>query len=105
MAIEAIASNGARGGKLALKLTGANLSGVLGGPRSPDEARHALDLGPARAARSADLDDWRVQHHQVDGPVDLRPGERPFAAGPHHSAHVVFAEIEDLLAAPSPASP
>jgi hypothetical protein len=29
----------------------------------------------------------RVPHYQVDGPVELRPGERPFAAGPHHDAH------------------
>jgi hypothetical protein len=26
----------------------------------------------------------RVSHYQVDGPIELRPGERPFAAGPHH---------------------
>jgi hypothetical protein len=37
----------------------------------------------------------RVQHHQVDGALELRPGERPFAAGAHHSAYVCMVESED----------
>jgi hypothetical protein len=41
----------------------------------------------------------RVQHHQQSGPVDLRPGERPFAAGPHHDAYVCMVESEDRLEA------
>jgi hypothetical protein len=41
----------------------------------------------------------RVPHYQVDGPVELRPGERTFAAGPYHSAYVVMVEREDRLEA------
>jgi hypothetical protein len=26
----------------------------------------------------------RVLHHQIDGPLELPPGERAFAAGPRH---------------------
>jgi hypothetical protein len=37
----------------------------------------------------------RVPHCQVDGPVELRPGERPFAVGPHHDAYIVMVERED----------
>jgi hypothetical protein len=38
----------------------------------------------------------RVAHHQVDGPVELRLGERLFAIGAaHHDCHVVFAEAEE----------
>jgi hypothetical protein len=37
----------------------------------------------------------RLHHHQEDGAVELRPGERAFAAGPHHSAYVFFAEVEE----------
>jgi hypothetical protein len=40
----------------------------------------------------------RVQHHQVDGPVELRPGERAFPIGAaHHDCHVVLAEGESRL--------
>jgi hypothetical protein len=43
----------------------------------------------------------RVQHHQADGPVELRPGERAFAIGAaHHDCHVVLAEFEEQ---PAPA--
>ena len=41
----------------------------------------------------------RVPHYQVDGPVELRPGERPFAAGPHHDAYGYMVEREDRLEA------
>ena len=41
----------------------------------------------------------RVRHCQEDGRLELRPGERPFAAGPHHSAYVVMVEREDRLEA------
>jgi hypothetical protein len=41
----------------------------------------------------------RVPHYQVDGPVELRPGERPFAAGPHHDAYICMVESEDRLEA------
>ena len=41
----------------------------------------------------------RVQHRQVDGPLELRPGERPFAAGAHHSAYVCMVEREEQPAA------
>jgi hypothetical protein len=35
----------------------------------------------------------RVQHHQVDGRVDVQPGERVFAVGaPHHDAYVCLVE-------------
>ena len=39
----------------------------------------------------------RVPHYQVDGPVELRPGERPFAAGPHHDAYICMVESEGRL--------
>ena len=41
----------------------------------------------------------RVQHHQQSGPVDLRPDERAFAAGPHHDAYGYMVEREDRLEA------
>jgi hypothetical protein len=44
----------------------------------------------------------RVPHCQIcqiDGPVELRPGERPFAAGPHHDAYGYMVEREDRLEA------
>jgi hypothetical protein len=41
----------------------------------------------------------RVPHYQVDGPVELRPGERVFAAGPHHDYYSVMVEREDRLEA------
>ena len=35
----------------------------------------------------------RVQHYQVDGRVDVQPGERVFAVGaPHHDAYVCLVE-------------
>jgi hypothetical protein len=37
----------------------------------------------------------RVPHCQIDGPVELRPGERPFAAGPHHDAYVCMVDREE----------
>ena len=36
---------------------------------------------------------------QEDRRLELRPGERPFAAGPDHSAYVVMVEREDRLEA------
>ena len=47
----------------------------------------------------------RVRHCQEDRRLELRPGERPFAAGPHHSAYVVMVEREDRLEAVTPARP
>jgi hypothetical protein len=40
----------------------------------------------------------RVHHHQIDGPLELPPGERAFAAGPHHSAYIVLGESEEPIA-------
>jgi hypothetical protein len=40
-----------------------------------------------------------VRHCQTDGPVELRSGERVFAAGPHHDYYSVMVEIEDRLEA------
>jgi hypothetical protein len=40
----------------------------------------------------------RVHHHQIDGPLELRPGERPFAPGPRHSAYIVMVEREEPIA-------
>jgi hypothetical protein len=34
----------------------------------------------------------RVPHYQTDGALELRPGERPFAAGPHHDAYGYMVE-------------
>jgi hypothetical protein len=35
-----------------------------------------------------------VRHYQTDGALELRPGERVFAAGPHHDYYSVMVEIE-----------
>ena len=45
----------------------------------------------------------RVPHYQIDGPVELRPGERPFAAGPHHDAYVCMVENSVSVIALRPA--
>jgi hypothetical protein len=47
----------------------------------------------------------RVRHCQEDARLELRPGERPFAAGPHHDAYCVLAEVEDRPLADRSASP
>lgn len=40
----------------------------------------------------------RVPHYQVDGAVDVQPGERVFAIGAaHHDVHVVMVETEEKL--------
>jgi hypothetical protein len=45
----------------------------------------------------------RVPHYQTDGALELRPGERPFAAGPHHDAYVCMVESSVSVIALRPA--
>ena len=44
-----------------------------------------------------------VRHYQTDGALELRPGERPFAAGPHHDAYVCMVESSVSVIALRPA--
>ena len=45
----------------------------------------------------------RVRHYQTDGPVELRPGERVIAAGPHHDAYGYMVESSVSVIALRPA--
>jgi hypothetical protein len=36
-----------------------------------------------------------VRHYQVDGPVELRSGERAFSCGAHHGHYSYAVEIEE----------
>jgi hypothetical protein len=47
----------------------------------------------------------RVPHCQIDGAVELRPGERPFAAGPHHDAYGYMVEREAVTTAGDASAP